>query len=430
MLSRIFKGPRALKRSSIVYLAIAGLLLVALACGGSASNSGGSGRSDYSGEAAAGPEKPTPGDSSPEAGEEDAAPVISTLVDRSNHSVPLGEIVFDTFGTVGSRYVPLDEATDQLILNLRDAITPVSQPIYGDPAALGWLGDDDLVIGYESAGEAFAYPINILNFHEIVNDTIGGIPVLITYCPLCFSGVVFSREVDGETLTFGNTSALYQSDLVMYDHQSGSYWFQTGGEAVVGPRTGSRLKPLPSTTMPWGEWRTLYPATKLITGADGLETRFGSGRYGSGFGAGYQEQINDGQFAFPVDEEKLDGRLPAGEIVLTVEAGESVMAFPLGIIGDAAVNSEVGGLPVAVFTKSGGASVGAFSREVDGRALNFDYLADADRYVDRETGTSWDATGTAVEGELAGNRLDRLSTRRAFWFSIAISFPEVELFQP
>ena len=84
-------------------------------------------------------------------------------------------------------------------------------PAYGGADALPWLDDDDLVLGYEAGGEVFADPINILNFHEMVNDTIGGVPLLVTNCPLCFSGVVFGREVDGQTLTFGNTSALYQS---------------------------------------------------------------------------------------------------------------------------------------------------------------------------------------------------------------------------
>ena len=123
-------------------------------------------------------------------------------------------------------------------------------PAYGGADALPWLDDDDLVLGYEAGGEVFAYPINIVNFHEMVNDTIGGVPLLVTNCPLCFSGVVFGREVDGQTLTFGNTSALYQSNLVMYDHQTGSYWSQVGGEAVVGTLTRARLEPLPSATCP------------------------------------------------------------------------------------------------------------------------------------------------------------------------------------
>lgn len=140
-------------------------------------------------------------------------------LDRSIHSVPLDQILFDTFGTTRARFVPLSEISDALQTDLKDAITPVALPAYGALDALPWL-DDDLVLGYESGDDAYAYPINILNFHEIVNDTIGGVPVLITYCPLCFSGVVFNRELDGQALTFGNTSALFQPDLVMSEHQT------------------------------------------------------------------------------------------------------------------------------------------------------------------------------------------------------------------
>ena len=166
------------------------------------------------------------------------------LADTSLHSVPLSDILFDTFG--GSpRFLPLDRAKESRILDLRDAIVPILHPVYGAVDALSWLRDDNLVMGYVSEDDAYAYPINVLNMHEIVNDVINGVPVLITYCPLCFSGVVYHRELDGTLLTFGNTSALYQSDLVMYDHQTGSYWFQVGGEAVVGELTGSHLNLLP-----------------------------------------------------------------------------------------------------------------------------------------------------------------------------------------
>ena len=303
-------------------------------------------------------------------------------------------------------------------------------PVYGGADALPWLEDDDLVIGYESGEDAFAYPINILNLHEIVNDTIGGVPVLITYCPLCISGVVFSREVDGQALTFGNTSALYQSDLVMYDHQTGTYWFQLAGEAVVGTMTGSRLEPLPSATMPWARWKSLHPDTLLLTGIEGgLETLFAGAAYGNGFGRGYQDRINDERFAFPVDEDKLDGRLSAGEIVLTVETGGAVTAFPLGEIGGDAVNAEVGGEAVVVFTASGGLSVAAFSRTLDGQTLSFDYQGGG-IFTDRETGSSWDFAGRAEAGPLAGSRLDRVSTRRSFWFAVAIALPGVEIPTP
>jgi len=358
------------------------------------------------------------------------APKLVPDVDRSIHSVPLEDILFDTFGTTSARFVPLSEISDELQTDLRDAIIPVDLPVYGGADALPWLEDEDLVLGYESGDEAFAYPINILNFHEIVNDVIGGDPVLITYCPLCVSGVVFSRDVDGQTLTFGNTSALYQSDLVMYDHQTGSYWFQVAGEAVVGTMTGSHLDPLPSATMPWGRWKALHPDTLLLTGVEGgLETLFARSSYGNGFGSGYQEIVNSEQFAFPVDKEKLDGRLSAGELVLTVESGGAMTAFPLGVIGDGAVNAEVGGEAVVVFTEAGGLSVAAFSRTLDGQTLSFDFQGDG-IFTDRETGSTWDFAGRAEDGPLAGSRLERMSTRRSFWFAVAISFPGVKIHTP
>jgi len=163
--------------------------------------------------------------------------------------------------------------------------------------------------------------------------------------------------------------------------------------------------------------------------SSGEETQFAAARYSSGFGSGYQDRINKGQFAFPVDEDKLDGRLSAGEIVLIVEAGEtgdSALAFPLGVIGDSAANADVGGEPIVVFTASEGRSLGAFSRTLDGEILTFD-RKDDDIFTDRETTSRWDFAGRAVGGSLTGARLQRVSSRRAFWFSVAISFPGIEI---
>jgi len=356
-------------------------------------------------------------------------PSVSKETGGVKHSVPLEDIVFDTFGKVSSRFVPLPEISEELRLELKDAITPVLEPVYGGPGALPWLRDDSLVIGYEGGGETFAYPINILNYHEIVNDNIGGEPVLITYCPLCFSGVVFNRIVDGDSLTFGNISALYQSDLVMYDHQTGSFWFQVAGEAVVGPLTGSRLTPLPSATMPWGDWLRLHPETKLLKGTGQSENAFAAGTYANGFGTGYQDRINNEKFVFPVDRDLLDDRLSAGEIVLTVEVAGGQTDYALGDIGDEAVNDEIGGEPVAVFTRSGGLSVGAFSRRAGNCILTFDHDG-AGVFVDREMGTLWDFSGRAKEGPLAGSGLERLSIRRSLWFAVAISFPGIKIYSP
>ena len=354
------------------------------------------------------------------------------MLDTSIHNVPLDDIVFDTFSGFG-RYVPLSIADDELIVRLRDAIVPIDQPVYGQPDALSWLEDEDLVLGYRSAGAAgaaFAYPVNILNFHELVNDEIEGVPVLVTYCPLCFSGVVFSREVQGRELTFGNTSALYQSDLMMYDHQTGSYWFQVGGEAVVGTLTGVRLILLPSATMEWGEWRRLYPDTRLLVGTAHDPEEFNQSSYGRGMSSGFQDAVNREDFAFPVRKDKLDSRLSAGEIVVTIELNQSLKAYPLGLLGDAAVNDTLGGRPVVLLTRKDNRGVGAFSSSREERDLIFEYRESDQAFVDRDTGSVWDVGGRAISGPLKGAQLDVLNTRRAFWFSIAIAFPGIDLFLP
>lgn len=177
-------------------------------------------------------------------------PPAPPQLDTSTAIVSPEDIIFDTFN---GRSVALSDADQETIDRLFNAIKPVYTPAYVDAEESRWLFDRDFVVGYEGDSQAYAYPVKFLNSHEIVNDEIDGIPILVTYCPLCGSGVVFDRRLNGETHIFGNTSALYQNDLVIVDHETGSYWFQTGGEAVIGPLSGNRLDPLPSVMMPWSE---------------------------------------------------------------------------------------------------------------------------------------------------------------------------------
>ena len=343
------------------------------------------------------------------------------IVDLSIHSVPLDDIVFDTFDGSFER---LDTARPRLIRALRDVIEPIYNPGYGVAGDLPWLGDSDLVIGYLSKESAYAYPVKVLNFRELVNDVIDGQPVLVSYCPLCASGAIYSREMDGTALLFGNTGALYQSDLVMFDHQTGSYWFQVLGEAVVGEMTGTRLTSLPSMTLTWGEWRRLHPDTRLLT-SDG-EVSFGS-RFGvDPFDSSYADRLDGGKFPFPVSEELLDSRLRAAEIVITAEVNSAIKAYPLRRIGDAAVNDVVGGKRVVVFSRS--ATGSAFLATVSGKELIFQMKGGA--FVDSETGSTWNAVGRAVNGPLSGTDLEHVPSRRAFWFSIAGAIPGLELYLP
>ncbi|HJP19011.1 MAG: hypothetical protein CMD96_02130 [Gammaproteobacteria bacterium] len=330
----------------------------------------------------------------------------SPPVDKSIRSVRISDIVFDTFDG-GS--VPLSRASDSLISRLRDAIRPIYEPVYEGPEGGAWLAAKDFVIGYASKDEAFAYPVKMLNSHELVNDKINGISLLISYCPLCDSGIVYDRSLNGRDLVFGNTSALYQNDLVMFDHQTGSYWFQVSGEAIVGTLTGSKLKLLPSVTIPWGQWKKLYPGTRVLSQNQNLPGHY---NYDRDPFRNYSRSVAAMRFPFPVDTDKIGKALGPADIVVTVHAGNKEKVYPLSHIGNGVVNDNVGGVPVAVFSRTDGPAGNTFLRTVDGRKLTF--LFEAKLFKDKETGTSWDFNGKAISGPLKGTRLQAVASRRAF----------------
>ena len=337
--------------------------------------------------------------------------------------VPLGDIVFDTFQ--GS-FVPLDEADDDLILRLRDAIRPIYQPTYEAAAeAQGWLRDGDLVIGFAGAAQAYAYPVKTLNIREIVNETIDGVPIAITYCPLCASAVVYDRRLAGETLLFGNTSALHESDMVMYDHQTGSYWQQAAGEALVGSLAGQALEPVASAMMTFGEWWTLHPGSLVLSNSKGSASASTDSINSIGSNA------DRGTFFFPVKKGLEDTRLSLGTQALVLRVGGQWRAYPLDEESATVANDIVGGLPVAVFSR--GLTASAYFAEADGHRLTFSpvsNVSDQQQYRDEETGSVWDMAGRAVDGQLVGTILSAIPARRGFWFSVSGVNPAIELYQP
>ena len=214
-------------------------------------------------------------------------------IDLSQHDVPLGDIVFDTFDG-GS--APLDEVSADLVVSLLDAIPPLDDPPYVLPQEDPWLEPDELILGVvASDGTAYAHPHRILNFHEIVNVTFDGEPLLISYCPLCGSGVVYDRRVDGQELTFGNSSALYENDLVMVDRQTTTYWWQVAGRGIVGTLTGVTLDPVASTTTTWDKWLAGHPESLVLS----RDLGFGNSYARDPF-VGYAERVDDGNTPFPV----------------------------------------------------------------------------------------------------------------------------------
>lgn len=339
--------------------------------------------------------------------------------DRWQHIVPLDDIHFDTFDG-GS--LPLSEAEPDQLDALRDAIPPIEEPTYVGPDDIDILGDDDMVLGYVTeSDQAYAYPIKILNLHEIVNENFDGVPLLITYCPLCRSGIVYDRRVDRRELTFGNTSALYDNDMVMYDHQTNSYWWHIAGRGLVGELSGAQMEPLPSSMSTWRDWRERHPDTRVLSPDTGFDRSYQRDPF-----AGFRERVNAGQRPFPDAEASAsDERLDDGEEVVGVVVDGVARAYPVRTLGDEAVNDEVAGTPLVVFSSAEGPTGSVYDRRVDDDELTF-VFADG-HYRDEQTGTRWDIDGRALDGPLAGTQLEPVPNRSSFWFAFIASFPDAEV---
>lgn len=160
----------------------------------------------------------------------------------------------------------------------RDAIPALSGPATL-PAAAAALQDEDIVLGVVVAGQARAYPVAILNWHELVNDTLGGEPILVSFCPLCGTGIVFDRRIGGVARTFGVSGLLYRSDLLMYDRESESLWSQISAEAVSGPLLGKRLRLHRARMDRWGAWRRKHPETSVISRDTGHRRNYARSPY-------------------------------------------------------------------------------------------------------------------------------------------------------
>ena len=316
----------------------------------------------------------------------------------------------------------------------KDGIPAIDEPVFvsqveGD----GYLDDQEPVISLAVGGEARAYPIQILTWHEIANDTVGGTPVAVTFCPLCNTAIVFNRRADGEERTFGVSGLLRRSDLVMYDRTNESLWQQITGEAIVGVDTGTRLEFLPSQIVSWGDFKRTYPGALVLSRDTGHERPYGTNPY-----LGY-DRIGSSTL-FPVPE-FADERLDAKERVLTVERGGETVAFPFSALSEHVVlEVEVEGQPVVAFWQPGvlspldgefivgGRNVGAaaaFSPTLRGERLRFE--ARGEEIVDAGTGSVWSVLGRAVSGPLEGEALEPVVSANHFWFSWGVFKPETRV---
>jgi len=295
--------------------------------------------------------------------------------DFRRHSVPLGEFASGGPG--------------------KDGIPAIDAPTFVSVPEVNFLEAREPVVQLELNGEARAYPLQILIWHEIANDTVGGMPVAVTFCPLCNTTIVFDRRLDGRVLDFGTTGNLRNSDLVMYDRQTESWWQQFGGEAVVGELAGQKLRMLPAAIVAWEEFRRTHSDGKVLSRNTGFSRSYGANPY-----SGY-DSVDTPPFFAAANED--DDRLPPKERVVFIEREGEQVAIPFSALAETKeIAVEVGGEQLEVTWKPGTRSA----------------LDSGDIASGREVGTA--VVRSAETGELVVFDLP-------FWFAVAAFAQDAEI---
>ncbi len=326
----------------------------------------------------------------------------------------------------------------------RDAIPAITEPAFGDD----WSGVsyeiehesgaytheprlefEDEVLGVVRDGRARAYPLRMLDWHEVVNDEFGG-PLLVTYCPVCDSGIVADRRIDGEPATFGVSGYLYRANLVMYDDVTESLWSQLLATAIRGDATGTELSLHPSTVTTWGRWRGNHGDTEVLLPPPISDTVLGDVRYNYNLDVyGRKDEIAERYpGSGPLGSvEWRDNRLQRRAVVLGVAEGGEAVAYPLDEVSlNGPINDEVGGRPVVV-ARAPDDTLVSYDRRVDGERLSF---SGGEGWQLRAGGSRWRALdGVAVDGPHEGRQLSALDGASQLYWAAWVQFhPETTVY--
>jgi len=332
-----------------------------------------------------------------------------------------------------SRYtVPLDEIRSGG--PPRDGIPPIDHPQFVTLAsANSWLHDREPVIAVHRNGVAKAYPLQVLIWHEIVNDTIGDEPIAVTFCPLCNSAVAFERQLDEHVLDFGTTGRLRHSDLVMWDRQTESWWQQLTGEAIIGTLAGKRLTMIPASIVSYAAFKQTFPHGRVLSQDTGFRREYGRNPY-----RGY-----DASDSTPfLLSGSPDPRLPPMERVVAITLEGQDKAYPYRVLAEQrVVYDTVGTRTVVVLYNAGTASAldgsriaasrdvgatGVFLPQLDGRAVTL--VARGEAFIDRETQSTWNILGKAIAGPLTGQQLPPVVHGDYFAFAWLVFKPETQIY--
>ena len=301
-----------------------------------------------------------------------------------------------------------------------DGIPPLEHPDFVTPSdAAAWIGPKDRVIGVEINGDARAYPRRIIDWHEMVNDTVGGIPVSLAYCTLCGSAILYDGRVGDQVYRFGTSGLLYRSNKLMYDRTTNTLWEQFTGEPVWGDLVGSgiQLDILPVVHTTWEEWLAEHPDTLVLDIDTGHFRDYGEG-------VAYAGYFASSGLMFPVPDR--GGPLAVKESVYAVRLNGEVVGYPILLLGEEDfLEDAIGGHPVVVFATADRTGGRAYAAPAE-RVVAYDAES---RVATTESGARWTATEGALVGE-SGEELARLPGHNAFWFALVNHAPRFRVYEP
>ena len=304
----------------------------------------------------------------------------------------------------------------------KDGIPAISNPNLAIASRVDFLDDDDLVIGVEIRGVARAYPHKLLDWHEIVNDELGGEAIAVTYCPLTGTAIGWKRTLNGVKTTFGVSGLLHNSNLIPYDRETDSNWSQILNKSVQGELIGQRAELFNVIETTWKTWRKFYPATEVVT----LQQELSGTRNYDIYPYGTYKEINE--VFWPINNE--DDRLHKKERVLGVIVGDDAKAYTIeSFLGNLKImNDKIGSESVVIIgSSSRNFAVAYISRPMDGTFLIFSETESTEGIMEDNEGTVWNINGRGVSGPRTGELLGRTESFIGYWFAWGAFYPDIIL---
>lgn len=298
---------------------------------------------------------------------------------------------------------------------------PNPNPAYARAGKVAFVRDEDMVIAVEVNGDAVAYPVRQMAYHHLVMDSVGGVPVVSTYCTLCHTGLVWKRTLDGRILTF-HLYGINNQNMLMRDRETGSWWQQATGESIAGPLHGRRLEGLVHDEISFAVFRRERPRGRVLQPAAGFADDYAPGNW--------EHRMKKVR---TVTARTPDDLLGARTHVVGVALGGRAKAYPFPVIRTGGpVNDLVGGVAIAVVVGEDRKSVRVFDRTVGDRRLELFAKQGASPIVllDAQTGSEWDFSGRATSGPLAGATLPKVKAVKEYWFDWKLHQPATALYLP